>query len=573
MDLVTLFLLMIAGLFLLGAVGEIIFAKTQIPDVVWLIIAGIILGPVTGTVPREMLSTISPYFAAITLIVVLFEGGSKIVLNDLIKAAPRASLLATLSFSLTVVAVAAISMVFGALDVLPEWSLLKGIMLGAILGGSSALIIMPSMALAKVEEKVANLVSLESSLTDALCVVVTIAMIDIIVAGSGSVGGATLVLARNFGIALAVGIIAGWVWMPVLRLLAGNVHAYPMTFAALIVLYVVVEKLGGSAAMGILTFAVMVGNAEAIMKRVGFSLGENPLEIDMSVRTVNAQMSFIIKSFFFTFIGMMLSPPWGQLALGLLFGVILLGARLPGVWMATRGADFHPAEIKLVNVSLPRGMAAGVLATLPFHSGVPGTENLPSMVFAAVLTSILIFAVGFPMARRSAATAMPSPPPPASLLTGEAKTPIPEAPVTTTPYGPQGPPDAALPGMAGPPAYAEAPALPGAPDHPLPGYPTPSGAPDQPQPGHPTPSSAPPPPEAAAAAHVPVAAPELANRGYAAPGPAPWPGAPVPPAPHAPAPGEAPPGSSPDSTPVAPAPGSPTPSPGGWPPPGGDGTR
>jgi potassium/hydrogen antiporter len=420
MDMVTLFLLMIAGLFLLGAVGEIIFAKTQIPDVVWLIMAGILLGPVTGTVPRETLSTISPYFAAVTLIVVLFEGGSKIVLNDLIKAAPRASLLAFLTFSLTVAAVATISMGFGAIDVLPDWSLLKGIMLGAILGGSSALIIMPSMALARVEEKVANLVSLESSLTDALCVVVTIAMIDIIVAGSGSVGSALLVLARNFGIALAVGIIAGWVWMPVLRVLAGNVHAYPMTFAALILLYVVVDKLGGSAAMGILTFAVMVGNAEAIMKRVGFSLGDKPLETDFSVRTVHAQISFIIKSFFFTFIGMMLSPPWGQLALGLLFGLILLGARIPGVWLATRGADFTPPETKLVTVALPRGMAAGVLATLPFHSGVPATENLPSMVFAAVLTSILIFAVGFPMARRSAAAAADAHHPPATLIGGTA---------------------------------------------------------------------------------------------------------------------------------------------------------
>jgi potassium/hydrogen antiporter len=456
---VTLFLLMIAGLFLLGAVGEIIFAKTQIPDVVWLIIAGIVLGPVTGTVPRETLSSISPYFAAITLIVVLFEGGSKIVLNDLIKAAPRASFLAVLTFVLTVIAVASVSMGFGALDVLPEWSLLKGIMLGAILGGSSALIIMPSMALAKVEEKVANLVSLESSLTDALCVVVTIAMIDIIVAGSGSVGGAVLVLAKNFGIALAIGVIAGWIWMPVLRVLAGNVHAYPMTFAALILLYVVVDYLGGSAAMGILTFAVMVGNAEAIMKRVGFSLGEKPLEIDFSVRTVHAQISFIIKSFFFTFIGMMLSPPWGQLALGLLFGLILLGARIPGVWMATRGAGYHPAEIKLVTVSLPRGMAAGVLATLPFHSGVPGTENLPSMVFAAVLTSILIFAVGFPMARSSAAKTMPGPPPgPATLLTGTTGGSAPHM-VAVAHSSPPGAPDQAAAAMPEPFAASQ-PALP-----------------------------------------------------------------------------------------------------------------
>jgi cell volume regulation protein A len=61
-----MFLLMIAGLFLLGAVGEIVFTKTQIPDVVWLIAAGIVLGPVTGTVSRELLANVSPYFAALT---------------------------------------------------------------------------------------------------------------------------------------------------------------------------------------------------------------------------------------------------------------------------------------------------------------------------------------------------------------------------------------------------------------------------------------------------------------------------------------------------------------------------
>ena len=411
MDPVTLFLIMLAGLFLLGAVGEIIFAKTQIPDVVWLILAGAILGPITGTVSREMLEGIAPYFAALTLIVVLFEGGSQLVLNDLIKAAPRASALAVLTFVITVVCVAAISMPFGALGVLEEWSLLKGIMLGAIVGGSSSLIIMPSMSLAKVEDEVASLVGLESALTDALCVVVTIAMIDVIAAGSGSVGAALLVLAKNFGIALGIGMIAGWMWMPVLRFLSGNIHAYPMTLAALILLYVVVNASGGSAAMGILAFAVMVGNAEPIMKKLGFSMGEKPLEIDFSVRTVHSQVSFVIKSFFFTFIGMMLSPPWSLLLIGVFFGVVLLAARVPGVWLATRGANFSRSQIKLITIALPRGMAAGVLATLPHYRGVSATENLPSMVFAAVITSILIFAVGFPLARRTAPAATPPPDP------------------------------------------------------------------------------------------------------------------------------------------------------------------
>jgi hypothetical protein len=42
---------------------------------------------------------------------------------------------------------------------------------------------------------------------------------------------------------------------------------------------------------------------------------------------------------------------------------------------------------------------------------VVGTENLPPLVFAAVLTSILIFAVGLPLTRRNAAATVPAPGP------------------------------------------------------------------------------------------------------------------------------------------------------------------
>ncbi|MFH0902876.1 MAG: hypothetical protein V2A73_19790, partial [Pseudomonadota bacterium] len=57
---------------------------------------------------------------------------------------------------------------------------------------------------------------------------------------------------------------------------------------------------------------------------------------------------------------------------------------------------------KLVIVSLPRGMAAGVLATLPASAGVAGTSQFPTIVFACVLATILVFAVGFPLVRRGA---------------------------------------------------------------------------------------------------------------------------------------------------------------------------
>ncbi|PRP90522.1 K(+)/H(+) antiporter NhaP2 [Enhygromyxa salina] len=396
-------LVMIASLFVLGAVGEVIFARTQIPDVVWLILAGVILNT-TGLVDPSALDPILPLFSALTLIIVLFDGGRQIVINDLIKAAPKASAMAVLSFTLSTLGVALILQLAALTGLLPEtWTFLHSLMVGAMVGGSSSLVIMPSMNLAKVEPKVSNLVGLESALTDALCVVVAVVLMNIIKSGEASGGGAVLELGENFGFALLIGLIAGWMWMPVLRALSGNPYAYPVTLAALLFLYVVVDNTGGNPAMAVLTFSVIVGNAEALMKMVGFSLGDKPLALDDTVVTVHTQAAFIIKSFFFTYIGLMLSRPIYLLLLGFVVGLSLFVTRIPAVMLVAR-KGFTDSQRKMIAISLPRGMAAGVLATLPASPKyrIAGTEDLPSMVFASVVTSIAIFAYGFRKVRSEA---------------------------------------------------------------------------------------------------------------------------------------------------------------------------
>ena len=167
MDPVWLFLLAIAGIFLVGAIGEISFQRTNIPDVIWLIATGIILGPIAGWVTRADLRSIAPYFAAITLVVVLFEGGSALKLGGLSQVAPRSSILGLLAFGFSVLFVALISVAAAFVGIFPdEWTWTHGLMLGTILGGSSSIVIMPAMAQARLKPKLANLVNLESALTD-----------------------------------------------------------------------------------------------------------------------------------------------------------------------------------------------------------------------------------------------------------------------------------------------------------------------------------------------------------------------------------------------------------------------
>jgi cell volume regulation protein A len=395
---VNLFLLTIAGIFLVGVIGELVFRATNLPDVVWLIAVGVVLGPVSGLVQREQLASVAPFFGAITLVIVLFDGGSRLRLADLSRAAPRSSLLALLGFLLSMAVLAGLSVAAADLGFMPAgWTWVHGLLLGSILGGSSSVVIMPAMQYARLEPSLSNLVNLESALTDVLCVVVTGALMATLSGGTTEFGSAAHSLGTSFMIGITIGAVAGLLWIVLHRLWQGSDHEYPVTLGALLVIYVVTGAAGGSAALGILTAAVIMGNAGSISKKMGMA-GAAPL--DPQLQGFHHHVTFMIKSFFFTFIGMMLGPPWPLMALGAVLGIALLLARFPAVWASMAGKAFTGADRGLIWVALPRGMAAGVLAMMPYQAGVTATESLPTVVFATVVTTILIFAVGFPLMKR-----------------------------------------------------------------------------------------------------------------------------------------------------------------------------
>ena len=49
---------------------------------------------------------------------------------------------------------------------------------------------------------------------------------------------------------------------------------------------------------------------------------------------------------------------------------------------------------------MPRGLAAGVLATLPLQRGIQGLENLAPTIFAGIVFSVLLFAAGVSIVSR-----------------------------------------------------------------------------------------------------------------------------------------------------------------------------
>jgi len=400
MDPVAQTLIVIAFLLVLGTFAEFIFVKTGLPDVVWLVGAGIILGPVFELVSPSMVQPAVPFFGAIALTVILAGGAYRLQLDEVMRVAPRGMLLGVVGFILSIGAMCLFLWITGSLGWVRQAPPVYWIMIGSIVGGTSALIIMPTVSKGAVDELVARTVEVESSATDALCVVVTMVTIDLIVKGSSALSEPFVTLGRQIGIGVGFGLLAAAVMIPAYPSMRGKEHGFTLFLAVSLALYGLTTSAGGNGAVAVLVCSLMVGNAAYIVPRL--IPGAHPqVFVGTEVgRIVQDQITFLIKSFFFVLIGLLFPSEPRLIGLGILAALFLLVFRMPAVAFAMRGSRLSRKQFFLMTVAMPRGLASGVLATLPLSKGIPGVENLSGAVFSLIVTSIMLFSVGFALLNR-----------------------------------------------------------------------------------------------------------------------------------------------------------------------------
>ena len=245
----------IAVLLLLGALGEFIFGKTGIPDVIWLVLAGIIAGPVLHIVSPTALRPSIPFVGAISLVVILSGGALKMKFADVASAAPRALLLAVLGFLFSVLAVVFFFFCATRLGLVKPASLLGWILCGSIVGGVCSLVIMPTLAGGGVDPRVARVLEVESAATDALCIVVTMVLIDLLTSDAVELSRPFVTLGREVGLGAGFGILAGLAFIPIMPRLHGRAHNYTLFLAMMLVLYSLTDYANGNGAVAVLTAA------------------------------------------------------------------------------------------------------------------------------------------------------------------------------------------------------------------------------------------------------------------------------------------------------------------------------
>ena len=217
-----------------------IFSKKRIPDVLMLMLIGIIIGPVFKFVDAEKLSSMGNVFGQLTLVILLFESGTELSFKTLAESIKNTISITIVNFLLTFIAIGLLGWL--VLGMNPGISF----MLGAALGGSSSAVAIPLVKQISIGEKSKTILILESAFSAILCIVVALAIFESYKYGEFRVGIIFGQVFSSFLLASLIGLVGSIFWSMVLDKVRTINNSIFTTPAFVFIIYGINELLGYS---------------------------------------------------------------------------------------------------------------------------------------------------------------------------------------------------------------------------------------------------------------------------------------------------------------------------------------
>jgi len=374
---------------ILGVLGEAFFKKTGIPDILFLMILGIIIGPVLGIIQPEAVLEIVPYFAAVALIIIMFDGGLNLHIGKVLKTAHFAIILVIVGFALSVGIVAGLAH-YGL-----GWEWIDSILLGTIVGGSSSIIVFGLVQKIRISDDAKSMLSFESALTDIFAVIIAFVLFEAALSGEFSLDLLGITIGKAVLVGLVLGFGVGIPWMFVISKLKNAQHSYMLTIGMVFLLFFLATSFGESGALTALVFGLMLGKKTYFSRLLKVKFPEDTID-----NSLHNQVTFLVRAFFFVFVGLLAS--FAQLEY-VIFGIVAAIAIYIGRIIITKSVlvrGFSKLDKRVTSVMIPRGLAAAVLATFPLSMGLPNAEAYPQIIFFVIFTSVLITTIGLGGAKK-----------------------------------------------------------------------------------------------------------------------------------------------------------------------------
>jgi cell volume regulation protein A len=379
-------MILVGGALLVAGLGAALAAgRLRVPGLVLFLGLGMLLGSDgTGWIhfsDYELARTIG----TVALALILFEGGLDAGFRQIRPVLGSAVTLALLgTVGTAVIAGFAAAWLF-------DFSTLEGMLVGSIVAATDGAAIFAVLRGSTLRRRLALTLEAEAGLNDPIAVLLVVGFIDWIQHSGYGIFDMALLLGRELGIGLAIGLAAGWLGvMGLRRARLATAGAYPLGTI-------------GIAAIAYGAAATLHGSGFLAVYLTGLILGSATFPAKTTVRIFHQGLGWVAQVTMFLVLGLLVFPSQlDDVALeGTLLALILaFVARPAAAFISTSFGGFSLAERVVLGWAGLRGAVPVVLATFPVIDGVNHSLEFFNIVFFAVLLSTLVQGATFePLAR------------------------------------------------------------------------------------------------------------------------------------------------------------------------------
>jgi len=358
-------LLLVSLTLILCYISGLLYTKTKIPDIIWLLGLGILLGPVLGYFKKETFTSLSPLMGVVAICIITFDAGINIDTRVLARTFLKSAALTIATF------LAVASTVGYAINLLlPEsFTLLEGMLLGTMVAGISTVAV--TSLLDGLQQRIPNLKStralllLESTLCDPIRFIAAITIIRMIMLPGVPIRESFVDIVYTFVVASILGLAFGLTWAEVLAKLYGRPFNYILTIAFLFIAYLFAEAVagGGGGTLTAFIFGLVLTNYRYVSKRLGLN---RSLKLDKRrIIEFNEEITFLFKSFYFVYMGLIVTLSYKYLTIGLIVVAILLAVRYAVATGVGRFMGFSREEKVISRFAFTLGTSTIVMSQLP----------------------------------------------------------------------------------------------------------------------------------------------------------------------------------------------------------------
>jgi cell volume regulation protein A len=384
--------LLAAGVILAaGSVLAFLARRLRVPDIVFFLIAGIVLGPeLLGVLNIPATSTLSWVIIIFAVSYILFDGGATL----------RLKVLGKVWISLAIIVTVGMLITAFVIGLTAHWVLgipvTVGLLLGAAMASTDPATLVPVFKQVHVRDKVSQFVVSESALNDPAGVIITLGFLGLVVGGNSgahiSIGKDVLGLVFQAGLGIVTGVVLGYLAS---FFVAHERYGFLMEYLPLITLiavlggYLSAVGLHASGFMAAFIAGVVMGN----MDHFGLQMPRGDRgRFDDFVGTT----SLISRMFIFIVLGSqvkleLITRYWWQ---GLVVVVVLMFVARPlTVLLSTapdRRARWTWRELSFVAWTRETGVIPGALASILVATHAPHADVLAAIIFMAILTTIIV---------------------------------------------------------------------------------------------------------------------------------------------------------------------------------------